>query len=174
MNKLQPIKAEISRYFKSYRKLLEKNIEAIIQSELTDVLETQLSMVSLDSNEEQKEPVNLNSSISFMKSAIADMLSERLADNSAVKLWDETKQVRIELFQRAWKKVELKDHIFISGVSFEEWAEDGSTFKGMRKSNGRKHGITRRLAASAIEYCSYKDDKAHGLYMYWSKKLFLL
>lgn len=46
------------------------------------------------------------------------------------------------------------------------------SYKGLFLPNGAKNGIARRCSDNALELCCFKNNKAHGLYLYWYKRNF--
>ena len=85
------------------------------------------------------------------------------ANAGALAQWDVTKKLTVELYERCWKIAEPNAPLFDDDATFSEWDD----YVGMKKSNGKKHGVTRCVDGNYIEGYCYKDDRHHGLYIHW-------
>ena len=53
-------------------------------------------------------------------------------------------------------------------VSYTEWEEGGSKWQGMKKANGEKHGIVRKIGSHYVEDATWNNNEMNGLSLYWS------
>ena len=87
------------------------------------------------------------------------------ASQESIRQWLNTKNLQYALFKKGWVKVD-PDTAFpdLQVAPYTEWGN----FKGQRKADGKRHGIVRETVPGGRIYeSSYKDDKLHGLKMYW-------
>ena len=52
-------------------------------------------------------------------------------------------------------------------VSYAEWEEGGLKWQGMKKANGVKHGIVRKIYSNFVEDATWNNNKMNGLSLLW-------
>ena len=70
------------------------------------------------------------------------------------------------MFEKVWREYEPNTPLFEDQSTFTEWNEGSGKMMGMKRPNGDKHGVVRRMDAhKQVIYCTYKENKLHGLFL---------
>ena len=88
----------------------------------------------------------------------------------ATEAWQNTKPVPIELHKKVWKEVEKEIPLFDQeNLTYSTWTVGNTKYEGLRDKNQKKQGISRWVYNnSTIWEASHKNDRSHGLYVWWN------